>query len=140
MTPTSRSAYKKPGLTAATPFLAVPDIAAAIACYTAMFGATEVRRDADPTGVVRHALIRIDDAIIELGLHSDVHRVVAPTLPPVGVHLYVPDVDAVWRRALAAGATGHPPTDMPYADREALVTDPFGITWYVATNKDAGAE
>jgi PhnB protein len=131
--PRGGDTYTKPGLTAATPFLAVPDIAAAIAWYTKVFAATEVRRDADPGGVVRHALIRIDDAIVELGQHSEAAKTVPPALPPVGVHLYVPDVDAVWQRALAAGASGNPPADMPYADREALVADPFGITWYVAT-------
>jgi PhnB protein len=130
--------YTKEGLTAVTPFLLVPDIPTAITCYVRVFGAVEVRRDADPAGLVRHAVLQIDDAPVELGQHADVTRVPPGSLSPVGVHLYVPDVDGVWERALAAGMNGSPPADMPYGDREACVTDPFGITWWVATNR-AGA-
>ena len=50
-------------------------------------------------------------------------------------YLYVPDCDALYRRALAAGAESlHEPTDQPYGDRSAAVTDSFGNTWYVATH------
>jgi len=123
--------YVKTGLTPVTPFLAVPDIADAIALYVRVFDAVEVRRDADPTGVVRHAVLRVGDAPLELGLHGKNPE--PDGLPPVGVHLFVPDVDAVWARATAAGASGMAPTDQPYGDREAMIVDPLGITWYVAT-------
>lgn len=126
----------KGGLTAVTPFLAVPDIPAAIDFYVRVFGAVDVRRDADPIGAVQHAVISIDGAPLELGRHA-VTKSAPGELPSVSVHLYVPDVDAVYSRAIAAGATGRPPADMPYADREAGVFDPFGITWWVATNKSA---
>lgn len=135
---TSARPYVKDGLTAVTPFLLVPDVPAAITFYVRIFGATEVRRDPGPIGTVQHALLRIDDAPIELGQHADTARGDLKVLPPVGVHLYVPDVDALHRRAVAAGATATQPTDMPYGDREATVVDPFGITWWIATNRPNG--
>jgi PhnB protein len=127
-------AHVKEGLTAVTPFLAVPDIPTAIAWYVRVFGAVDVRRDPGPDGVVQHAVLRIDDAPIELGRHATT----APTgssLPSVTLHLYVADVDGVWERARADGATGYAPIAQPYGDREAMVVDPFGITWFVATNQ-----
>lgn len=126
--------HVKPGLTAVTPFLAVPDVPAAIALYVRLFDAVEVRRAPDPTGVVRHAVLSVGGAPFELGLHEDASAPASHGLPPVGVHLYVPDVDAVWARASTVGVTGYAPTDQPYGDREAMIVDPYGITWYVATN------
>jgi uncharacterized glyoxalase superfamily protein PhnB len=50
-------------------------------------------------------------------------------------YLYVPDVDALYRRALAAGAKSlAEPADQPYGDRVAGVTDPFGNQWYIGTH------
>jgi PhnB protein len=50
-------------------------------------------------------------------------------------YVYVPDCDAVYRRALAAGATSlSEPTDQSYGDRSASVTDAFGHQWYIATH------
>jgi PhnB protein len=51
------------------------------------------------------------------------------------LYLYVPNVDAVYRRAVAAGATSfQEPIDQPYGDRQAGVRDAFGNTWYIATH------
>ena len=132
----SNAPYVKQGLTAITPFLAVPDIPAAIDFYVRVFAAREVRRDPGPSGVTQHAVLTIDAAPFELGRHAVAQR---GDLPPVGMHLYVPDVDAVRQRAVAAGATATPATDMPYNDRETTIVDPFGITWYVATNRGDAA-
>jgi PhnB protein len=50
-------------------------------------------------------------------------------------YMYVPDCDAVYRRALAAGAKSiQEPADQPYGDRSAGVADAFGNTWYIATH------
>jgi uncharacterized glyoxalase superfamily protein PhnB len=127
--------YVKDGLTAVTPFLLVPDIAAASAFYVRVFGAVEIRRDPDAAGVAQHAVLRIDEAPIELGRHAVTARSDLNVLPALGVHLFVPDVDAVYERAVAAGAAAKPPVDMPYGDREAAIVDPFGVTWWVATNR-----
>jgi len=49
-------------------------------------------------------------------------------------YLYVPECDAVYQRALAAGATSlFEPKDQAYGDRSGAVTDPFGNQWYIAS-------
>jgi len=54
---------------------------------------------------------------------------------PTAIYMFVPDADAVYRRALEAGAASlWEPTDQPYGDRSGAVTDPFGNTWYIATH------
>ena len=59
---------------------------------------------------------------------------------PASLHLYVPDADAVYRRALEAGADSlYEPVDQVYGDREAGVKDPAGNVWYIATHQGEGA-
>jgi uncharacterized glyoxalase superfamily protein PhnB len=54
---------------------------------------------------------------------------------PVSIHLYVPDADAVYRQAVAVGASGRmPPTDMFWGDRFGQIADPFGHVWSIATH------
>ncbi len=94
------------------------------------FDAQEVAKYASPDGVVHHAQIRIGDSVVEMG---EAHGKYEPM--PAMFYLYVPDCDALYRRALAAGAKSlHEPTDQPYGDRNAAVTDSFGNVWYVATH------
>jgi PhnB protein len=53
---------------------------------------------------------------------------------PAFLYVYVADTDATYRRAIAANATSHEaPTDMPYGDRRAMVSDAWGNTWQIAT-------
>jgi PhnB protein len=100
------------------------------------FGAEEVAKYASPDGVVHHAQIRIGNAVVEMG---EAHGKYQPM--PAMFYLYVPDCDALYRRALAAGAKSlHEPTDQPYGDRNSAVTDAFGNIWYIATHvKDVTA-
>ena len=94
------------------------------------FGGKEVYRAQSPEGVVHHAQVRIGDSLISMG---DAHGPYQPM--PSTLHLYVPDTDALYDRALAAGATSiQPPADQPYGDRSAGVTDPFGNRWFIATH------
>ncbi len=94
------------------------------------FGAREIAKYASPDGVVHHAEIRVGDSVVEMG---ESHGKYPPM--PTTFYMYVPDCDAVYRRALAAGAKSiSEPTDMPYGDRSAGVTDPFGNTWYIAVH------
>ena len=94
------------------------------------FGAQEVAKYASPDGVVNHAVIRVGDAVIELG---DAHGKYE-TMPAM-FYLYVPNMENVYRQALAAGATSiQEPTDQPYGDRNAAVKDAFGNKWYIATH------
>jgi PhnB protein len=100
------------------------------------FGAQELSKYASPDGVVHHAEIRVGDSVVEMGEAYDQSKY--PPMPTM-FYVYVPDCDAVYRRALAAGAKStQEPADQPYGDRTSAVTDPFGNTWYIATHvKDA---
>jgi PhnB protein len=94
------------------------------------FGAEEVFRAQDSAGTVHHAKLRIGDSIIAMG---EAHGPYQP-MPPA-LHLYVPDTDAAYRRALEAGAVSiDEPVDQAYGDRYAGVKDPFGNVWYIATH------
>jgi uncharacterized glyoxalase superfamily protein PhnB len=76
---------------------------------------------------VLHATIQIGYATIEL---NEAHGQVMPAY----LHVYFPDVDAVYAAALRAGAVSvEAPADKGYGDRSAIVTDPFGNTWFLAT-------
>jgi PhnB protein len=93
------------------------------------FGATGVEKYASPDGVVHHARVTIGDSVVEMG---EAHGPYQPM--PTMFYLYVPNVDASYRRALEAGATSlSQPTDQPYGDRTAGVKDAFGNQWYLAT-------
>jgi uncharacterized glyoxalase superfamily protein PhnB len=94
------------------------------------FGAEEVAKYASPNGVVNHAVVRIADSVIEMG---EAHGKYEPM--PAMFYLYVPDVDAAHRQAVAAGGVSfQEPTDQPYGDRTAAVKDAFGNKWYLATH------
>lgn len=94
------------------------------------FGAREIGKYASPDGVVHHAEIRVGNSVVEMG---ESHGQYPPM--PTMFYLYVPDCDAVYRRALAAGATSiSEPADQPYGDRSGAVKDAFGNQWYVATH------
>jgi len=54
---------------------------------------------------------------------------------PAFLYIYVPDTDSTYRRALESGATSlEPPRDLSYGDRRAMVRDPWGNTWQIATH------
>jgi uncharacterized glyoxalase superfamily protein PhnB len=94
------------------------------------FGAQELAKYATPDGVVHHAEIRVGDSVVEMGESHEKYRPM-----PAMFYVYVPDCDAVYRRAVAAGATSfQEPADQPYGDRNAGVRDVFGNTWYIATH------
>jgi|ERR1022692_194806 PhnB protein len=94
------------------------------------FGAEEFGKYASPDGVVHHAEIRVGNSVVEMG---EAH---GPYQPMQSMfYVYVPDVDAVYRRALAAGAKSiQEPKDQPYGDRLGLVADAFGNQWCIATH------
>lgn len=94
------------------------------------FGAEDLGRYADPQGVIHHMTIQIGDSHMEMG---EAH---GPYQPMNSMfYLYVPNVDAVYRTALAAGAKSlEEPADKPYGDRVGAVTDSFGNQWWIATH------
>lgn len=90
----------------------------------------EIARFAGPNGTIQHAQVRIGDTVIELGEARGQYQPM-----PTAFYLYVEDADALYARAVEAGATSvQPPTDQPFGDRNALVKDPFGNHWYIATH------
>jgi PhnB protein len=94
------------------------------------FGAEEVYRAQSPDGVVHHAQVRIGDSVISMG---EAHGPYQPA--PATLHLYVPDADALYDRALRAGASSiQPVAEQPYGDRSGGVKDPFGNRWFIATH------
>jgi PhnB protein len=128
------------GYHSVTPYLAVDDAAAALAFYQRAFGARERMRMPGRGGKVRHAEIEIGDSCImladeypDMGFRSP--KAIGGT--PVTLHLYVDDVDAVARQAVAAGAREvRPVKDQFYGDRTGTVEDPFGHVWHIATHKE----
>ena len=122
-----------------TAALAVGGAANAIAFYAKAFGAKELSRMPGPDGKLMHAEVRIGDTIVMLGDEAPEMGSPSPqTLSgsPVSLMLYVKDVDAVFARAVAAGAKPvMPPADMFWGDRYGALTDPFGHRWSIATHK-----
>jgi PhnB protein len=126
------------GYRAVTPYLIIDGAAAAIAFYQRAFGAGERMRHVAPDGRIGHAELVIGDCVIML---ADEHPEIGALGPrsvggtPVGIHLYVEDVDAVAARAVAAGATViDPVADKFYGERMGTIADPFGHRWYIATH------
>jgi PhnB protein len=125
--------YEPIGLYAVRPYLIVGDAEAAVAFYVRVFEGEEVERHLTPEGRIAHAKVRIGDTFVELGEHQDARGREGQALPAVGLRLYVPDVDATYERAVAAGAIGSgAPENRPYGSRDASIFDPFGLTWWLA--------
>jgi uncharacterized glyoxalase superfamily protein PhnB len=119
-----------------TPYLAVPDGAAAIDFYVRAFGAEIVGRMDGPDDVVMHAELRIGDSMLQMSSEMPDFGLRSPE--PGWVHsslvVYVPDTDAFVDRAIAAGATLHTPVSDTFSgDRHGTVMDPFGHRWAVCT-------
>ncbi len=122
--------YKPKGLFNVNPYLHPRRAEPLIAFLKRAFGAQEIAKYASPDGVVRHAEIRVGDSVVEMGEAEGKYQ----TMPAM-FYLYVPNVDDVYKRAVAAGATSfQEPTDQFYGDRNAAVRDNFGNKWYIATH------
>ena len=125
-----------PGYASVTPYLIVHDAAKAIDFYQRAFGAVELFRLAGPDGTIGHAEIRIGHSPVMLadgmGGYPDPLTLGGSS---VSFMLYVPDVDAAFARAIAAGATvKRPVADQFYGDRTGTLADPFGHVWSLATH------
>ena len=128
------------GFRGATPYLCVAGAAAAIEFYGRAFGAVETLRLAEPGGRIGHAELRIGDAPIMLSDEYPEMGVRSPASlggSPLTIHLYVADVDALFARATAAGATvAREVADQFYGDRTCTLLDPFGHRWMFATHRE----
>ena len=121
-----------------TPYLCVDGAQAAIEFYGTVFGAKERMRLDGPDGRIGHAELEIGRGLIMLADEFPEMNFRSPVSlggSPVTVSLYVEDVDQVFARAIAAGATEERPLeDQFYGDRSAGFIDPFGHRWSVATH------
>ena len=125
-----------------TPHLILDNAAKAIDWYKKALGAEEVARAVGPEGKIMHAEIRIGDSLIMLNDEMGGGKSAKATGgSPASLWLYVEDCDALFTRAVAAGAhvTSGPMgkmTDQFWGDRSGTVTDPHGYTWTIATRKE----
>lgn len=123
------SSHKPQGYTTVSPYLIVDGASRTIDFLVRVFDAVELRRFPDPTGKLSHAEVRIDDTVLML---ADGVEGWPPT--HTNVHIYVPNVDATYQRALAAGATSvQAPVKKDDADKRGGVKDAGGTTWWIAT-------
>ena len=120
------------------PYLIVPDADLAIAFIEKAFGGTVREMHRTPDGRVMHAEIQIGDSVVMLGEANETWSDFKAM-----IHLYMPDVDDVFRRAVEAG--GRPVREVStqeYGDRTGGVEDPAGNQWWIATpvaERPAGA-
>ncbi|MGH9628530.1 MAG: VOC family protein [Bryobacteraceae bacterium] len=127
------------GFRTLTPHLTVNGAAKYIDFLKQAFGAEDRGQMPSPDGRVMHAEVRIGDSI--LMLNDDFPEFGAPPIAagrwPVTLHLYVPDADAAFAKAVAAGCKAvMPVADQFWGDRYGQVTDPFGFLWSIATHKE----
>jgi PhnB protein len=125
-----------------TPALVLDDAAAAIEWYKKGLGAEEVARAVGPDGKIMHAEIRIGDSL--LMMHDGMGEAKGPRAlggSPASLWLYVEDCDALFNRAVAAGAQVRPGPmgkmmDQFRGERSGTFIDPHGYQWTVATHKE----
>jgi uncharacterized glyoxalase superfamily protein PhnB len=123
-----------------TPYLVCDAAGDAIAFYVKAFGATETVRMPGPGGRIMHAELRIGSSMVMLSDENPERGALSPRTiggTPVSIFIYTEDVDALFARAVAAGATPvAPPADMFWGDRFGQLTDPYGHSWAMATHKE----
>ena len=128
---------ERPQIPSLTPHLICKNAAAAIDFYAEAFGATEMMRMPDKQGLLMHAAIAVNGATVMLMDEYLDYGARSPKAlggTPVVLHLMVPDVDAAFDTAIAAGASVvMPVADMFWGDRYGQVEDPFGHRWSIAT-------
>lgn len=123
--------WKPDGYSTVSPYLVVEGAERVMTFMEAAFQAVELRRYDMPDGSIMHAEMRIDDTVVMIGEAGGDWQ---PR--PAFLHVYVDDVDAVYRRALAAGAESveEPHRREGDPDRRGGVRGPGGNTWWIATN------
>jgi PhnB protein len=121
-----------------TPYLIVSGAAQAIEFYCQALGATERMRLSGPGGAVGHAELQIGDSVVMLADEFPEMGALGPKSvggSPVGLAVYVEDVDDRFQRAVAAGAkVVRPVQDQFYGDRSGTFEDPFGHKWTLSTH------
>jgi PhnB protein len=122
--------YKPKGLFNVNPYLHPRRAEPLISFLRRAFGAQELAKYTSPDGVVHHAVVKIGNSVLEMGEAHGKYETMEAMF-----YLYVPNMEDVYRQALAAGGSSfQEPTDQPYGDRNAGVKDAFGNKWYIATH------
>jgi uncharacterized glyoxalase superfamily protein PhnB len=112
-----------------TPYLVVAEADAEMQLLKQAFGAIENSCDRGPNNTIMHAEIQIGNSLVMLGQANE-----SCNATEAALYLWVPDVDATYAQALQAGATSQSrPENKPYGHRNAGVTDPNGITWWIGS-------
>ena len=122
-------AYKPDNYNTVSPYLIVAGANRTIEFLRNVFGAVELRRFTDAAGNILHAEVRIDDTVVMLADGAE-------GWPPVPshVHIYVNDVDTLYKRALEEGAISiQEPIKKDDEDKRGGVKDAGGTTWWIAT-------
>ena len=132
------SSHIPEGFHTVTPALALDNAAQTIEWYKKAFGAEEVSRNLGPDGKIMHAELKIGNSRLMV---SDVMEgMKGPKAfggSPIALWLYVENSDALFDRAVAAGANVQMPmADQFWGDRAGAVADPAGYTWWIGTRKE----
>jgi PhnB protein len=119
-----------------TPHIVVRDAARATEWYTRVLGAEERNRLTLPNGKLMSVELRFGDSAMMMADEFPEAGVVSPLTiggTAVVLHLFTGDVDALWQRAIDAGAqVVHPLQDQFWGDRQGQLIDPFGHKWNLA--------
>lgn len=126
------TSYKPENYNSVSPYLIVDGASATIDFLKTVFDAVELRRFPGDAGQVMHAEVRLDDTVVMIADAAEGW----PAMP-AHVHIYVPDVEATYQRALAAGAASvQEPVKKDDADKRGGVKDAGGTTWWIATKME----
>ncbi|MBA2548235.1 MAG: VOC family protein [Burkholderiaceae bacterium] len=135
---TSQSKPRPDGYHTVTPYMAVRDCMGAINFYTRAFGAEKTMQLDMPDGKIAHAEIRIGDSTLMMSEENEEWGNKSPQAlggSPMFLMIYVPDVDAAFKKAIAAGATEvRAVADQFYGDRSGTLKDPYGYQWTLSTH------
>ena len=122
--------FKPKGYTSVSVYIMAADAQMVIDFLQATFDATETRRYETPDGGIMHAEVKIDDTIVMIADAGEDY----PAFP-VWMHVYVPDVDATFKRAITAGGTvvQDPVQKEGDPDKRGGISDPSGNIWWIST-------
>ncbi|MCR4318351.1 MAG: VOC family protein [Planctomycetes bacterium] len=122
--------FQPKGYHSITPYLSVNDGKKFLEFTKAVFDASVIELFENDSGGVQHGEVRIGDSVV---MFSDANEFNPYT--PTCLYLYIPDVDATYKKALENGATSiRVPADQFYGDRSGGVKDPSGINWWLGTH------
>jgi uncharacterized glyoxalase superfamily protein PhnB len=125
---TKSKSHIPPGFHTVTPYIVVPGVARLLDFLKQAFGAVEKERMPRPDGSIAHAAVTLGDSVIEMG------EAIEPRSMPMTFHIYISNVDEMYKNALAAGAKSlSEPKDQFYGERSAGLVDDWGNHWYIAT-------